>query len=211
MTELAIVSSTGVEAHQATTDATTLVVSAADGVSGYATQTSWSAGDVDPAAVGREAAEKAARTRGAQAIEPGPYRAVLEPYALAELLDYFAFDAFSGLGLLEERAYLTGRLGERVWTRRCRSPTTRSTRAGSRSASTSRGRRSGGSSSSRTASLAASSGTARRRRAPATAVDGPRAADGRAAYGPLTTALTVDGGEVDSVEELCERSATGST
>jgi len=43
------------------------------------------------------------------------YRAVLEPYALAELLQYFAWDSFGGLGLLEERSYLTGRLGERVF------------------------------------------------------------------------------------------------
>ena len=90
MTELAIVSSAGVEAHQSMTDATTLVVSADDGASGYATQTSWSADGVDPAAVGREAAEKAARTRGAKTIEPAPYRAVLEPYAFADLINYFA-------------------------------------------------------------------------------------------------------------------------
>jgi predicted Zn-dependent protease len=38
---------------------------------------------------------------------------VLGPYALAELLQYFAYDAFSGLALLEERSYLSGRLGER--------------------------------------------------------------------------------------------------
>jgi len=38
---------------------------------------------------------------------------VLGPYAVGELLQYFAFDAFSGLALLEERSYLAGKLGER--------------------------------------------------------------------------------------------------
>ena len=62
-----------------------------------------------------EAAEKAARTSGAREVEPSTYRAVLEPYALAEMLQYFAWDALGGLGLLEERSYFTGRLGERVF------------------------------------------------------------------------------------------------
>ena len=34
---------------------------------------------------------------------------MLEPYALAELLQYFAWDSLSGLGLLEERSYFAGR------------------------------------------------------------------------------------------------------
>src|ERR687884_481435 len=89
--------------------------SAAEGVSGCAERTSWRAADVDAAAVAREADEKAARTRGAHELEPGVYPAVLEPYALAELLEYFSFDSFGGLGLLEERSYLSGRLGERVF------------------------------------------------------------------------------------------------
>ena len=72
-------------------------------------------GGAGPGGRGREAAAKAIRTRGAQAIEPGVYRAVLEPYALAELLDYFGYDSFGGLGLLEERSALAGRLGERVF------------------------------------------------------------------------------------------------
>ena len=40
---------------------------------------------------------------------------MLEPYALAELLEYFAFDSFGGLGLIEERSYLSGRIGERIF------------------------------------------------------------------------------------------------
>jgi predicted Zn-dependent protease len=40
---------------------------------------------------------------------------VLEPYALGEMLQYFAWDTFGALGLLEERSYFAGRLGERVF------------------------------------------------------------------------------------------------
>ena len=58
------------------------------------------------------------RTREAESIEPGSYAAVLEPYAVADLLRYFAFDSFGALGVLEERSYLTGRLGEQVFDER---------------------------------------------------------------------------------------------
>jgi PmbA protein len=112
--ELAVASSTGLAVHQQMTDATALVVAAAEGCSGYAEQTAWRAGDVDPAAVAREASEKAERTRDARELEPGSYRAVLEPYAVADLLDYFSHDSLGALGLLEERSYLSGKLGRRI-------------------------------------------------------------------------------------------------
>jgi len=114
VTELAIRSSTGVDAGQSMTDATALVLASGEGMSGYAEQCAWRAADVDPAAVAREAGAKAERTRDAQELEPGAYRAVLEPYAIAELLGYFAYDSFGALGLLEERSYLAGRLGQKV-------------------------------------------------------------------------------------------------
>jgi PmbA protein len=112
--ELAVASTTGLSVDQRMTDATALVVAAANGCSGYAEQTAWRAANIDPAAVAHAAAEKAARTKGASELTPGLYRAVLEPYALADLLDYFSHDSFGGLGLLEERSYLSGRIGTQV-------------------------------------------------------------------------------------------------
>jgi PmbA protein len=114
VSELAVASSTGVSAHQRMTDATTLVIGAGQDASGYAERTGWSAADVEPRIVGREASATAERTRGAASLEPGRYAAVLEPYALGELLQWFAWDSFSGLGILEERSALYGRIGERI-------------------------------------------------------------------------------------------------
>lgn len=115
VTELAVATTRGLRAEQRMTDATALVLAAADGQSGFAEATSWRTASVDPTAVAEEAAAKAERTRGAAEPGLGSYRAVLEPYALAELLDYFSWDTFSGLALIEERSYLTGRLGERLF------------------------------------------------------------------------------------------------
>jgi PmbA protein len=117
-TEFAVASTTGIEAAQRMSDATTLVVVAQEGMSGYAEATSWRASDTDPAAVAREATEKAQRTSGATTVEPRSYAAVLEPYAVADLIQYFGYDSFGALGLHEERSYFTGRIGEQVFDER---------------------------------------------------------------------------------------------
>ena len=113
--ELAVASTTGLSVRQPMTDASALVVAADTGWSGYAEHTSWRAGAVDPAAVARAAADKGMRTQGAHELEPGVYRVVLEPYAFADLLDYFSHDSLGALGLLEARSYFAGRLGEQVF------------------------------------------------------------------------------------------------
>jgi PmbA protein len=115
LTELAMASTTGNSAEQSMTDAVVLVLAATDDASGWAEQTTWAVDDLDAASVGREAAEKAARTRGAAEVEPAPYAAVLEPYAFGELLQTFAFHAFGGLSLLEGASYFCDRIGERVF------------------------------------------------------------------------------------------------
>jgi predicted Zn-dependent protease len=115
LTELAIASSAGLQASQRLTDSTVLVLASTDGRSGFSTQTASAVDAIEPRACASEATEKAARTHCAVELEPGSYRAVLEPYAIAELLQYFAWDSLNGLGLIEERSYLTGRIGERVF------------------------------------------------------------------------------------------------
>jgi PmbA protein len=114
VTELAVASTTGTRQHQAMTDAVCLALAAVDGKSGWAVRTASAVSGVDAAAAGEEAAEKATRTGGAKELDPGPYAAVLEPYAVADLLSWFAYDSFSGLGYIEDRSFLSGRLGERA-------------------------------------------------------------------------------------------------
>jgi PmbA protein len=113
--ELAIAATTGLRAAERTTDSTCAALAASDGASGYAERTAWRAAEIDPAAVAEEAAAKAARTRGAVDAAPARYRAVLEPYAIAELLYYSSFDMFNGQALLEERSWFAGRIGERAF------------------------------------------------------------------------------------------------
>jgi PmbA protein len=118
VTELALASTSGLAVSQPMTDVSVLALAAVDGASGYAEQTSWRLGDIDPAGASKQAVEKAEQTRGAVNLEPGSYRAVLEPPAFAELLTYFGYDAFGALGLIEERSYAFGRLGKKVFDER---------------------------------------------------------------------------------------------
>jgi PmbA protein len=115
VTELAVASSAGQAVTQTMTDASVLAIAASEDESGYAEATSWKAGALDPAEVARQAAEKAARTKGAEEIEPGTHAAVLEPYAFSELLWYFGFSSLNGLACLEGRSYFSGRIGEQVF------------------------------------------------------------------------------------------------
>jgi PmbA protein len=110
--ELAIASTTGVRAEQRFTDAGVRVLAADDEISGFAEQTASGVGAIDVEATAREAVAKAERTRDASGLEPGAYRAVLEPYAIGELLQWFSYSAFNALAVLEERSSLTGRLGQ---------------------------------------------------------------------------------------------------
>lgn len=118
VTEMALMSSTGLAVSQPMTDAAVLALAAVDGASGYAERTGWRLADVDPAAAASEAVEKAKLTRGAVELEPGSYPAVLEPPAFAELLAYFSYDAFGALGLIEERSYAFDKIGQKVFDER---------------------------------------------------------------------------------------------
>jgi predicted Zn-dependent protease len=115
LTEIALASTTGLRAEEAMTDAVCLCLAAVEGASGWAEQTSWQAARVDTASAAREAAEIAGRTRGAAELEPGAYRAVLEPCAVAELLRWFAYDSLGAYGFLEDRSYFCGRIGEQAF------------------------------------------------------------------------------------------------
>ena len=85
---MAVATSNGLFAYHRTTDADFSVTARTpDGTgSGWASAGArdWSA--IDPAAIGRIAAQKAVASRNPQAIEPGLYTAVLEPQAVNDLV-----------------------------------------------------------------------------------------------------------------------------
>ena len=90
------------------------VVTGPDGGSGFAEVFGRRLDAVDPAAVGRRAADKAVRSASPRAIEPGEYEVVLEPNAVSTLVGFLAYIGFGGRALTEGRSCLSGKEGQRV-------------------------------------------------------------------------------------------------
>ena len=113
---LAIANSLGVRVQHRSTRAALLTVMmdgfASGAASGYAHAGSPDIGDIDAEGIGREAAEKGDRMRGATALEAGEYEVILEEYAVAGLMEYLSYIGFSGLALEEGRSFME--LGRKV-------------------------------------------------------------------------------------------------
>ncbi len=115
-TTVAVANTKGIRSIHRSTRAALLTVMmdgfASGAASGYANAVSPDVRDIDAAALGSEAAEKADRMRGAGELEPGEYEVVLEEYAVAGLLEYLSFIGFSGLAHEEGRSFME--LGRQV-------------------------------------------------------------------------------------------------
>ena len=103
---IAVATSLGIRAHQASTRAhVTTVAMGNDGEAGWAEAVAADVDHVDPEAVGREAAQRAVRSRNAAALAPGDYPVVLEPYAVSDIVEMIAYLGFSALAVQEGRSF----------------------------------------------------------------------------------------------------------
>jgi predicted Zn-dependent protease len=100
------------QSHRATQARLLTVMMGDDGRSGYAQATASDVGEIDAAAVGEEAATRAAAMAHPIDLEPGDYPVILDHYAVQVLLEYMAYDGFSAQALEEGRSFM--QLGERV-------------------------------------------------------------------------------------------------
>lgn len=111
---LAIANSRGLFAYHRGTRAA-FRVSALEGTAGgWAARESHRASDIDADALAARAVEKVVRSRAPRAWEPGRYTVVLEPAAVADLLEQMAWVSFGALPVQEGRSFLTGKLGSAV-------------------------------------------------------------------------------------------------
>lgn len=82
-------------------------------VSGWAEGAHWDARRLDPAALGRRAAETVARSAPAS-LKPAAYRVLLQPAAFAELIGFLGFLGFNARGDEEGWGALRGKRGRKV-------------------------------------------------------------------------------------------------
>ena len=112
--EIAVANSLGIFAYHPSTLATLTTVIMGEDSSGYSFAASMNVDEIDPEALGREAVDKALRSRGPVEIEPGEYTVILEEYAVTDMLFILDYLGFSALAVQEGRSFMGGRFGEKI-------------------------------------------------------------------------------------------------
>lgn len=107
----AVANTKGLYAYQPLTMADLVVVAMTETSSGYAEDASWRVGDIDVAARGREAVDKAVRAQNPQPLDAGVYPVILEPYAALDILSFLGRGA-GAMSYHEGRSWMSGRQGE---------------------------------------------------------------------------------------------------
>jgi len=69
---------------------------------------------LDPFLLAETAAKKALTSRDPQELAPGKYTVILEPAAVLDLVGFMFWD-FGGLAILDQRSFLTNRVGEKIF------------------------------------------------------------------------------------------------
>jgi predicted Zn-dependent protease len=112
---VAVANSRGVDASASITGAQATVLSmGAETGSGWASFLDADASRMVPSALGAEAADLALRSANPSALDPGDYRVVLAPEAVADLMDFLAYVGFSAKAYEQGRSFMSGHLGERI-------------------------------------------------------------------------------------------------
>jgi PmbA protein len=112
--ELAVVNSQGVRAYTRSTRAMLRILASGGDSTGYAEAGAWRAGDLRPEALGERAARKVALGAHPQDVPAGSYPVVLEPLAVATLVEWLGEAGLAGKAALEGRSPVSGRIGEQI-------------------------------------------------------------------------------------------------
>ena len=112
--EIAIVNSRGVRAYQPVTAAAINMVTMSDTSSGYASAVSRRISNIDFKALAKTAVEKCKLSRNPQALEPGEYEVILEPAAVAEVMEWLNYTGFGSKTFQQGTSFLASRVGRKI-------------------------------------------------------------------------------------------------
>ncbi|MFN2587602.1 MAG: TldD/PmbA family protein [Actinomycetota bacterium] len=110
----AVLNSNGIDCFDTYTRAVATALVDDGEATGWGESSSHAVADIDWEAVGRIAAEKAAAGHDADDAAPGEYEVVLEPPAVAVLLDYFSYVGFGAKQVVDGESFLATRAGQEV-------------------------------------------------------------------------------------------------
>jgi predicted Zn-dependent protease len=112
--EIAIVSSRGMRAYQPVTAASINMVTMSDTSSGYASAVSRRISGIDFKALAKTAVDKCKLSQNPQALEPGEYEVILEPAAVAEVMEWLNYTGFGSKSFQQGRSFLASRIGRKI-------------------------------------------------------------------------------------------------
>lgn len=113
-TELLVATTAGQRAYAPASYAHLTLVVSAPTSSGFAEEGGRRRDEIDAAAAGRRAVAKARLGADPVDVEAGDWPVVLEPPAVATLVEFLAYLGFGGRDYLEGRSFVCGHLGERM-------------------------------------------------------------------------------------------------
>lgn len=112
--EIAIVNSRGLSAYQPVTAAAINMVTMSDTSSGYASAVSRRISGIDFKALAKTAVEKCKLSQSPQALEPGEYEVILEPAAVAEVMEWLNYIGFGSKTFQQGTSFLASRIGRKI-------------------------------------------------------------------------------------------------
>ena len=110
----AVFSSTGIDCYDRHTRCVTSCLVDSGEATGWGEASSHALSEVDVEAAARHALAKAAAGRSPADAEPGAYEVVLEPAAVAALVEYLAYAGFGAKQVIEGESFLSSRAGRQV-------------------------------------------------------------------------------------------------
>jgi PmbA protein len=110
----AILNSRGLFAYYCDTLAQFSITAMGPDSSGWAKASAPDCSRISPLELAQRASAKAALSKNPRELAPGRYTVILEPAAVQDLLGQMFYD-FSATALRDQRSFLTGRLGERLF------------------------------------------------------------------------------------------------
>jgi predicted Zn-dependent protease len=109
-----LVNSNGLSTFYKQTSAEVSITMLADDSSGWQKANSPNVKDVDHRRSAEIAAQKARESRAPQELPPGKYTVVLEPAAVLDIVGFMFWD-FGGQSILDQRSFLSNRIGTRLF------------------------------------------------------------------------------------------------
>ena len=112
--EIAVINSLGVRAYQPVTSASINMIAMSDTSSGYASGTSRNVVDIDVTSLAKVAVDKCDQSQNPREMETGDYEVLLEPAAIAEMLEWINYVGLGSKSFEQKTSFLSGKIGRKI-------------------------------------------------------------------------------------------------